>query len=528
MRCNHCNKTIPEVSINCPFCKEIVDPNAKPVVNFGELGVTDYDSRFDIKANNYEEVKEEKKKNPFIIWGIIGGIAVLLIGIVAVLMLNTTPSGYTYFKNVNDQVFTFLIDNYTGSYSAKSGTYNLYLKMNEHEYEFNGDYALDTKNRIVKVDAELNDPRQQTGQIIIGNNVLKMDAYLENNYFYLLSEQIYERDTYLMFPIDDETGLLTTKKYDLESLINGVYDAVDAALSKMTYNYEEGVEIVHNGEVKKVNRYYITLDNAGKKTFLTTFFQILIDDGSFVGDYAKIQGISSSEAETILNNYLTSADFRYSGNSDKVTTISIYFDKAQVYRLEADMNEKKDRLIQIDIGKTKYYLEYFEGDKNIYSGSLRFTSEEKEEIIIKEYEITFDSDKYVNDILLTLEQNKSSKVKKKEIESFKSIQQFEDSDYDRVKSKLSGFFHNVNWVDDLENIFKEKCTPDLTCECQVNAKYCNCNYNNTIIVCPVDSVTKKETKPITTTTVSGDKTTTTTTVTTTTSTTSTSVITTTN
>ena len=29
MKCNHCNKTIPEVSINCPYCREIVDPNAK-------------------------------------------------------------------------------------------------------------------------------------------------------------------------------------------------------------------------------------------------------------------------------------------------------------------------------------------------------------------------------------------------------------------------------------------------------------------------------------------------------------------
>ena len=40
---------------------------------------------------------------------------------------------------------------------------------------------------------------------------------------------------------------------------------------------------------------------------------------------------------------------------------------------------------------------------------------------------------------------------------------------------LSDFFHNVNWVDDLQNIFKEKCTPALKCECKVNSKECiNC------------------------------------------------------
>ena len=108
MRCNHCNKTIPEVSINCPFCKEIVDPDAKPVVNFGELNVTDYDSRFDIKANNYEEVKEKKKTNPWVIGGIAGGVVLVLVIVVVIMLSNSTASGYTYFKNVNDVLFTFL------------------------------------------------------------------------------------------------------------------------------------------------------------------------------------------------------------------------------------------------------------------------------------------------------------------------------------------------------------------------------------------------------------------------------------
>ena len=80
MKCNHCNKTIPEVSINCPFCKEIVDPNAKPVVNFGELSVTDYDTKFDIKTNNYEEVKEENKSKKGLIIGLVsGGVGLVLV-----------------------------------------------------------------------------------------------------------------------------------------------------------------------------------------------------------------------------------------------------------------------------------------------------------------------------------------------------------------------------------------------------------------------------------------------------------------
>ena len=158
MKCNHCNKTIPEVSINCPYCREIVDPNAKPVVNFGELGLTDYDNKFDIKANNYEEIKPEteKSKKPLIIGASIGG-AVLLIAVVALFLLTGggTASGYTYYKAVSDELFNFLLENYTGSLDSKSGEYDLYLRIDEqYEYDFEGTYGLDTKNRILNVYTE--------------------------------------------------------------------------------------------------------------------------------------------------------------------------------------------------------------------------------------------------------------------------------------------------------------------------------------------------------------------------------------
>ena len=498
MRCNHCNKTIPEVSINCPFCKEIVDPDAKPVVNFGELNVTDYDSRFDIKANNYEEVKEKKKTNPWGICGIAGGVVLVLVIVVVIMLSNSTASGYTYFKNVNDTLFTFLLDNYTSSNDTKSGIYDLYFKINDHEYEFEGNYGIDTKNKIVKVTGEYQDPRHDTGQIVVTSNVLKFDAYLENNYFYLLSEQIYDRNKAIMLPIDDETGLLKTKKYDLESLLNGVYDALDYSLSKAKYKYEENVEIAHLGVLTNVSSYTIVLDNAGKKDFLVNFFQTLIDDGSFIGDYAKIQNVSSDEAVSILENYKTKAEYKYSGDSDKVTNLTIYFDKTKVYRLEVDVNENSDRLLQIDIGDTKYYLEYYENNKNVYSGSLKFSTEEKEKHIVKEYDITFDSDKFVTDIMLHIEQSKSPMVKKNKYEEYKEIKDFEDADFNKVKSNLRGFFPNVGWVENLQDVFKEKCSPALKCECKVNSKNCSCIYNGNLISCPANKVKKPE--PVTTTT----------------------------
>ena len=59
------------------------------------------------------------------------------------------------------------------------------------------------------------------------------------------------------------------------------------------------------------------------------------------------------------------------------------------------------------------------GSADTYSGTLVATREEKMDLLIKKYEITFDSDKYLVDVRMNFKQSSDPSVKKKEITKFK-------------------------------------------------------------------------------------------------------------
>ena len=73
MKCNHCGSTVPSVSVVCPFCKEVIDPNAKPVTDFGNISDTDYDKKSTLVAY----IKEPKNKKVVIL-----GISVIVVVII--------------------------------------------------------------------------------------------------------------------------------------------------------------------------------------------------------------------------------------------------------------------------------------------------------------------------------------------------------------------------------------------------------------------------------------------------------------
>ena len=184
MRCNNCQKIIPEVSLTCPYCKQMVDPS-KPIVEFGDLNNTDYDDKFEIKSfMNVDEPTKKKAKKTFLLVG--AGIIFLLFGVSIVVYMianiaKGTPSSTLYATTTNT-LFEYLLDNYTDSESLKSGTYNLQIKVNEDAYEFNGKYGLDVNNKIISLDAKMEDPRKEEGAIIIDSNLLNMDIYLRENH----------------------------------------------------------------------------------------------------------------------------------------------------------------------------------------------------------------------------------------------------------------------------------------------------------------------------------------------------------
>lgn len=161
MKCNNCNKFIPDVSTICPYCKSPVDPNSKPeVIDFGDIDNLDLNQdKFDIKVY----VKEPKNKKV-----VIGALALMVfvilifIGLVMSLFTNKSGPDYKVFTDVVSTFSNFLEDNYISTKTSSSGKYRLTAKVNKQDFGFNGNYAYDVKNRVISLTGVMRDPKEAT------------------------------------------------------------------------------------------------------------------------------------------------------------------------------------------------------------------------------------------------------------------------------------------------------------------------------------------------------------------------------
>ncbi|MDE6141311.1 MAG: hypothetical protein K2G03_01780, partial [Bacilli bacterium] len=368
--------------------------------------------------------------------------------------------------------FDFYIENYTGSESTKSGTYKLDLSVNNKKTGWTGNYSFDTKNRVVNLTGKMRDPREQDGGIILDYHDFNFIANLSNTDFYFQSKELFDENI-IYFPIDDSTGFLSAKSYDLSSILTGIEDALTEALKASEYT-NSNETITYLGEQTKVNCRTLTLDNKGKKQFLKTYYQTLVEDTNYINEVARLKENKTEDIVKSIENKLTELDYKYSGNSSDKTILKIYYSGNKIYRLSAEIQEdnSSNKRIQLDVGETKYYLDVFEENKNILSSTLVVTTKEKDDSIKKTYEVTFDMDDFVMDMTLNIEREKRSSVKKTTYENTKSIRDFTEVDYQNLKNNLRVYTDNVDLVDKLPEIFKNKCSPSLICRCEDGEDVC--------------------------------------------------------
>lgn len=484
MRCNNCNSTIPEVSTTCPYCKKVVDPNAKPIVDFGDINNTDYDEKFDIKVY----IKEPKnKKTVLMAAGVVLLVLIIFIALIMSMFIGKKEPSYKMFNEVVDTFVEYLEENYLGSNSTSTGEYKLSVTVNGKENSFNGTYAYDIKNKILSLSGVMKDPREASGGIILETLDFDFNTYLKEDEFYFQSNQLYG-ESYIYFPIEDESGFLATKNYSLDSIVSGLQDALNYTLEDMTYE-TEATKINYRGKETNVKKKYIVLDNKNKIKFITSFYDNLIDDTNFINELARIKEKKTDEIIKTLENYKTTAEYKYSGESSNKTLLSIYYSGSNIYRLEIDASEDETKdLYRLDIGDTKYYFDYYKDNKNVYSATLSVTTKEIQNIVAKTYDITFDSDEYVIDIELYLEIDESGKVKKQDVTNNKNIKEFTEDDYSKIKVNAQSYVSDITFIDKIREKFKEKCSPSLNCICG-DEDTCNCTYEGKIITCPRNLVT---------------------------------------
>lgn len=489
MKCYNCNKFIPDVSEICPYCNTPVDLTKKPqVIDFGDIDNTSYNSdKFDIKVY----VQEPKNRKV-----VVGAIALIVFVIVIFTVLifsmftNKSEPDYKIFTRVVDGFAEFLEDNFVGSRYSASGKYRLTLKINNESVAFDGNYGYDIKNKIINLTGSMRDPKEQTGEVLIDTKDLVFNAYMKDNNIYFQSREIYG-DEYLYFPIEDEIGILKTKNYDIYSLVIGTTDAISTALKQMSYTTEK-TSITYLGKEKNVTKRTLVLDNAGKLKFYKAFLTELKDDVNFVNELARIRNKKDVDIIKTLDNYITTNEYKYSADSANKTTISVYFSKRKAYRIEMIIDEDEKEKYVFDIGETKYYLDYFKNDENMYTMTFASKIKELESLTEKNYDITLDTNEYVTDINIYLEEDKQTKVKKQDIENYKNIKEFSVDDYNKIKVNSSYYLKDVSFIDGIQEYYKEKCTPDLNCVCNSGEDTCSCTYNDSIITCPVDKIIHQE------------------------------------
>lgn len=489
MKCYNCNKFIPDVSSVCPYCNTPVDLTKKPqVVDFGDINNTQYTSdKFDIKVY----IKEPRNRK--VVVGAIALIFVVVLVFSALILSMFTKKGepdYKIFTRVVDGVSEFLEDNFVGSRYSASGNYRLTLKVNDESVAFDGKYGYDVKNKIINLTGNMRDPKEQTGEVLIDTKDLVFNAYMKDNNVYFQSDQIYGSE-YLYFPIEDEIGLLKAKNYDIYSLVIGVFDALSVSLKDMNY-VTSSEKITYLGKDTNTTKRSLVLDNANKLKFYKAFLTELKEDVNFVNELARIRNKKDTDIIKTLDNYITTCEYKYSAESNNKTTISIYFSKKKVYRIEFLIDEDTHERYVFDIGETKYYLDYFKDDKNVYSLTYASKIKELESLTEKTYDITLDTENYVSDINIYLEEDKQAKVKKQDIENFKNVKEFVLDDYNRIKTNAGYYLKDVSFIDNISEYYKEKCTPDLNCVCQAGEDICNCTYQDKIIKCPVSKVKQEE------------------------------------
>lgn len=490
MKCLNCNKFIPDVSEVCPYCNSKIDPNQKenPIIDFGNIDNTDYNSdKFDIKVY----IREPKNRKV-----VVGAVAliifIIIIFITLIASMFTTKSepNYKVFTRVVDGLGEYLEDNFLGSRYSASGKYKLTLKVNNESVAFEGNYGYDVKNKIINLTGNMRDPKEATGEVLIDTRDLVFNAYMKDNNIYFQSNQIYG-DEYLYFPIEDKTGFLKTKNYDLYSIVIGMTDALSFTLKQMNYSTEK-TSITYLGKDINVNKRSLVLDSPTKVKFIETFLSELKDDVNFVNEVARIQDKKSDEIIKNIENRITTSNYKYSSDSANKTTVSVYFSKKKIYRIEFLLDEEEKKRYVFDIGETKYYLDYFKNDENIYNLTFASKIKELENLNEKTYDITLDTDKYVTDINLYLEEDKQAKVKKQDIENYKNVKDFTLDDYNKIKTNTNYYLKDVTFIDHIKDYYKEKCTPDLTCVCNPGEDMCSCTYKNEIISCPVNLVNVNE------------------------------------
>lgn len=487
MRCINCKKIIPETSTICPFCKN--DPNVEVItpMEFGEINENVYanDEKFDIKTY----FKEPRNKKI-----IISSICLifLVIGVFSFLIFNLfkpkKDTSYKYFTGVVDRISEYISDNYLSNNSIKSGDYSLELDLSDYRTKFEGIYSGDLKSKNLYIDGKMRDPKEDEGGIVFESKEFTYTLYADKNNLYFKSKEFYN-DEYILFPLEDELGILQAKNYNIQNIVDGLNTAIDDSLKKLKYT-SGNEEINYRDDSIKSNYLELELNNSNLQIFYNTLYNTLKEDSNFVNEFARIKDKKADEIIETLENYRKTKEYEYKTDEEKEnpSKIKIYYNGKKIYRISLSYNEKQYNL---DIGDTKYYFKYYENDELKANFELTVVKKQVQDVINETYEVTYKINDKTGIITLKLMTKEKGTLTDVEIEKSKSVRDFTDDDIKKIKENMSYYKEDIGtFIQKLFDSYDYKCKPTLECVCDDDTGKCSCMYNGEMITCKYDEVKK--------------------------------------
>lgn len=510
MRCIKCKKIIPSSATVCPYCNTPVENDIDTLdnnnsidtmtsdsgtVDFGSISNTSYDEDNNL-VTAIKNIPKDTKHNKIRFYSLLGVIGVFLIlTIIAFVIRSNKKKVYSYYTDALNNIEELIEENLTNTDVKKSGSYKLVYTYNDkNPEEFRGEYALDFTQKLLHLTGDKKDPREGTSAIII-NPAPKysFDLLEKYNNFYLNSSEFYDKTLQLTYT--DETGLLSTEKYNINYLLSGVVNALNTSFKESTYTKTSKETITFLSNDIKLDKENLVLDYKNKKVFLDTFYSTLLNDSDFVSEYHKISGLEERDVRNTLNNLIVSTDYKYANETSDVTNINIYHNDKRVYRYEIVMDEDlfKGRIV-LDISDNKrYYLYVYKDGNELFNANVYTTSTFMNEVETKDFVFEYKSQ---NDNLsgtLEVEIDNNPSVKVEEPTDYQNINSLTDDEYNVLKNNIINYAGlDSDMIDFIKSIFKSKCDTSLTCNCNSNSENCSCTYEGKIISCPSELVSKNE------------------------------------
>ncbi len=487
MRCNNCGKTVPNTTIDCPYCSNRIDPNQVYV----DKSLLEENN---VPNNPTDKIIEfsKKKENRSIVFGFIG-IALLLV----ILLIVGIGKLFTGSSKVNDEIFyKFVSETYDHifesyvSNSGNQGNFSLTASINEKQIHYEGEYNLKLIERYFDISGAKK-PIDTGKDIIIGDeDNFKFLTFISGNNLYLDSADIYNKE--LIYELPDENGFLSASKLNVKNLANSFYDVFVDTLKDTSYT-TESTKIQINDENKKVYKISWEFDKETKLETIKNVFEQIEDDGAFLNEYSRMSGKTKEEIINMLESYKTTLTYRVKNSKVDSSYINIYLDKKKVHRIELIyVNENGEYNIQLTLGNNTDYINVKKNNKDYIDFKITKTEKELTNGVHKTLSFVYrDQSNNVSGDLVLDTVNRPNIKRQKASEEAVNIYDLSQEEQNTIKNDANSLI-GYSLYDKLLDYVKPKCTPDLSCTCDDTTELCTCNKGATFITCKKSQIETKE------------------------------------